>query len=133
VSTVMATARDITALKKTELALRDSQGKLLEAMKLARLAFWVYDLSEELIHLKEDFGVLLGERWLEPREIAIHEYISTFIHPDDQQMVKDAWKKAATSKYSSTENTIEYRLQRKDGHIIKVFNIILVAYDDNGT
>ncbi|HEY5730792.1 MAG TPA: PAS domain S-box protein, partial [Anaerolineales bacterium] len=55
-----AVVRDISKLKKSENALRDSQARLSEAQKLARLGTWSWDVEKDVVKWSEELYDMLG-------------------------------------------------------------------------
>ena len=99
-------------------------------MKLAKLAFWEYNIKEDAIYLPDQFGALLGETWDGIRTLTLEKYIQGYIFEEDQLKIIEAFKTAESKGFLAVETFVEYRLKRKDGIIINVFNIIQLRRDD---
>ena len=132
VKTVKTTARDISDLKKTQEALLDSQKKLLNAMKLSKLAFWTYDIVEDSLFLSAQFGLIIGEDWKKGHFLKLREYIKKYIYPADQERILAAVQQGEASGFSLEKKTFEYRLVNKDGLLISLFNVFSVKSDKQG-
>jgi len=55
-----AVVRDISKLKQSENALRDSEARLSEAQKLARLGTWSWDVEKDVVTWSEELYGMLG-------------------------------------------------------------------------
>ena len=55
-----AVVRDISKLKQSENALRDSEARLSEAQKLARLGTWSWDVEKDVVTWSEELYDMLG-------------------------------------------------------------------------
>ena len=111
------TMRDVTARRRMEAQLRESEERLALAVAGAREGVW--DLNLETGH------AIYSPRWAqmlgyEPEEIEPH--ISAFqrlVHPDDSRRADEAQNSVA-----SGESTFEaeFRLRHKDGHYVHVLS-----------
>lgn len=107
----MATIRDVTALKQTEEALRQSGEKLAMVLEGAKAGIWDYDvLTGQVTHDK---------RWKEILGYAEHEIGDDIQewrsrwHPQDAAKIEQAMRdyfEGRTEKYE-----VEYRMRHKDG------------------
>ena len=99
---------DITARKRAEEALRESEGRFRTVADSAPVMLWMSGPDEQVTFFNRrgaEFtgrpaGQLLGSGWLE------------IIHPDDSEYAQSRYRAAASSK--STDE-FEYRARRADG------------------
>jgi PAS domain S-box-containing protein len=108
---------DITDLKTTQLALKESRRILLQAQRLGHLANWELDLDTLRFHAAEHALKLTG---LTPpsdgRPLRLDDLIHS-IHPDDQPRIA-AKIKNALMMHEGFED--EWRLSQHDGRCIHV-------------
>lgn len=88
--------QDITEQKKIELNLRDSQNKLLMAHQIAKLGHWSLDLvKDELTWSDSIFDIFnIDKNKFKPS----YENFLNAIHPEDRDMVSDAYSYSLISK-----------------------------------
>jgi len=125
---MLAVIRDITERKASEQALIKSQIQLAEAMDLAHIANWEFDVASGLFTFNDRFYTLYGttaEReggYQMPAEV----YAREFVHPDEAGVVADEVQNAITATDPNYTRNIEHRIIRRDGeirHIIVRFGI----------
>ena len=117
VTGVFAAARDITARKKAEDNLRESQRRLELALKGGDMGFWDWDMRTA--------GAIVSDRWTEMLELDLPNNWISFadflgiIHPDDREMVNE---KATAHLEGKTEfYDAEFRCVTKSG-VVKWIN-----------
>ena len=111
-----------------EKSLVKSQVQLAEAMDLAYIVNWEFDVASGLFTFNDRFYALYGttaEReggYQMPAEV----YAREFVHPDEVSMVADEVQNAITATDPNYTRQIEHRIIRRDGeirHIIVRFGI----------
>jgi len=119
---------DITDRKAAEHALKKSQIQLAEAMDLANLVNWEFDVPSGIFTFNDRFYSLYGTTaeheggYQMPAEV----YAREFVHPDEVGVVSDEVQKAITATDPNYTTQIEHRIIRRDGeirHIIVRFGI----------
>lgn len=117
---VLAMITDITDLKKKE-------WNLLQAQKIARLGFYDWDFQKDQLYASEELIRIIGKGFEE--EYATSEYISSIVHPDDLDFVRENLELAikGEKKYE-----IEHRVLRPDGTVIWVASQAELFHDSNG-
>lgn len=120
-----AVGRDITALKRTEEALRKSEANLLQAQRIAHVGSWELDLvtqkiigSEELFHI---FG--LDPTRLEPS----YDELMEIVPAEDRRILMTAINQAIEN---GTPYEVEHRICRPDGTIRYLISKGQVVLDD---
>ncbi len=102
--------RDITERKKVEVALRQSEERLAEAQRIARMGSWDWDIVHGDLHWSDEIYHIFG---LSPEGFgATYEAFVEVIHPDDRDRVQQAVKDALDG---SKPYRIEHRIVRPDG------------------
>jgi len=118
------TQRDISELKNTENALRDSEGRLALALESSKMGIWDYDLASGKVIWSPELEKLFG---LKPGEFqgGYEEYVS-LIHPEDriglQKTINDALK-------SGKQYQVEHRAVWPDGSLHWILGMGRAYYD----
>ena len=110
---------DITDRKHMELAVQDSESKLSNAMKLAHLGHWEFDIATGLFTFNDHFYALF--RTTAEKEggytMTPPEYANRFVHPDDRGMVEVEVIKSLEHVGTEYQNQLEHRIIYADGEI----------------
>ncbi|MFA6332396.1 MAG: PAS domain S-box protein, partial [Methanoregula sp.] len=115
----LVSIRDVTDRKRAEDALSRSQHMLAEAMDMAHLVNWEFDIASELFTFDDRFYALYGttaEREggnLMPWEV----YTREFLHPDDMHKMDEEVKREITATDPNYLSRIEHRIIRRDGEV----------------
>lgn len=125
---------DITQRKKAEEALKLSKIRLENAMSLAHLANWEFDVSSKSFIFNDRLYSMLGTTaeqeggyWM-----SAEEYISTFVHPADVQFVTDEIMQLLELEGHNIGINLESRIIRRDGEIRHMNTNIKSFKDDEG-
>ena len=105
-----AFVRDITERKLTEEKMRQSEARLIEAQKVAKVGSWETDLSTlKVIWSEETFRIFE----IDPAKFQIsHPAFLEYVHPDDRAKVDAAFVSSLTDH---SINTIEHRILTAGG------------------
>ncbi|MCA9735791.1 PAS domain S-box protein [candidate division KSB1 bacterium] len=116
---MLSTLLDISDRKKAEDALRESEAKLSNALQIAKLAYWEYNVVENLFTFNDQFYALFrtsvehtGGYKMSPMDLT-----ETFLHPDDRWMVENEIKQALETSDPKFNHQIEHRIIYADGDI----------------
>jgi PAS domain S-box-containing protein len=126
---------DITTEKKREQALRDSESRYREAERVAGIIHWnvIVDQTEiderSRLVFSDTAALFLGVP-SEELNITIGQYISTFVHPDDQARVRTNLQILAAKRQS--DFSLEYRVVRRDGTVAVVSELGQRVHDSSG-
>ncbi len=116
---------DVTAQRQAEWALRDSEARFREVANAAPVLIWVSDDTKACTWFNEPWLRFtgrtleeeLGAGWLEG------------VHPDDREVVRNAYEAAFDQRQSFT---LEYRLRRADGLYRDIEDVGAPRYDPLG-
>ena len=128
---------DITKLKQTELAMRQSQARLAEAQKVAHVGDWQFDLQTKEVIWSEELCRILG---VEPKPTTFsYETYLEKVHPDDRATLETAFNLAITQNQSyefdqriwSVDGSLRYLMCKgkpifnAEGQVIQLFGTAL--------
>jgi PAS domain S-box-containing protein len=103
-------ARDITAIRQVERALRESEERMRFCLEAANISTWDWDVATGSVHWSENMEKIHGRQMG-----SFGENVDAFledIHPDDRQHVKDAVQQALEG---GGKCHWQYRYTKKDG------------------
>ena len=119
---------DITERKRTDDALRESEARLTEAQRIAKISHWIWDERED----REVYSSDEGQRISGLEEGFLYGSFEDFldkVHADDRERVEAVMEQAYEDK---TGYQIEYRIVRPDGAMRHVVEHAEVALGDDG-
>lgn len=121
------TAQDMTALRRTEAALSDSEASLRNAQRIARMGNWDWHIAEDVLRWSDEIYRIFG---VEPRAFpATYEAFIGYIHPDDRDHVEKAVGQALAD---DEPYSIDHRIQLADGSLKIVREQGEVTRDSSG-
>jgi PAS domain S-box-containing protein len=118
-------ARDVTARKQAELALRESEGKFRALASHAPVGIFQTGRNGENVFVNESWCAMAG---LTPEE-ARGDAWTTAIHPEDRQRILAGWK-AATE--AGRESEARFRFLRPDGTVTWIQGTAVPLCNDAG-
>jgi PAS domain S-box-containing protein len=126
--------RDITERKQAEEALIKSQGQLAEAMDLAHMVNWEFDVATGVFTFDDRFYALYGTSAAREggNQMPADEYAKKFVHPDDQYLVAEEVKNAILATDPGYVSHVEHRIIRRDGEVRTIIVRFGIVKDENG-
>ena len=120
---------DVTARKRAEDALVQSEKGLLEAQRIGRVGHWDWHVPTGELHWSDEAYRIFG---LQPQQFdATYEAFLARIHPDDLRAVEDAVNQSLADP--GKPYSMEHRVLRPDGRDCVVHERGEVMFDANGT
>jgi PAS domain-containing protein len=105
----VTTYTDITEIKRAEEAVRESEARLVNAQRIARLGNWDRDIATGEVHWSDQVYDLFA---VAPGQFArTYEAFLDRIHPDDRELVVEAGRKALDE---NAPIDVEYRIVHPD-------------------
>ena len=123
---VIGAMQDLTTRKQAEAALRESEARLMNAQRLARVGSWERNLETDNIDWSDEMLRILGVSNDPPSTLAA---FLNHVHPKDREKILEAVDKAGLS---IAPLDLEYRVIRPDGEARSMHSIIEAVRDDQG-
>ncbi len=124
---VLVVSRDITELKQTQEALRNSEEKFRQMAQSIRECFWMSDAEmSQVLYVSPAYEEIWGRSCQ-----SVYECIDTWleaVHPDDRQRQTNAWESLSQGEMVETE----YRVIRPDGSIVWVLDRTFPVRNERG-
>lgn len=111
-----------------------NQALLSDALRVARLGNWEYDLEKDLFTFNDHFYSIFrtSVEKVGGYRISSADYARIFVHPDDQALVGLEIQKSLASKERFFQATVEHRIIFADGEIGYIAVNINLERDENG-
>ncbi len=131
---VLAFARDITEHKRIEESLRRSEAELSEALRIAKLGYWEYDVEKDLFTFNDQFFALFHTTAEEHggHQLPSAYYAQHFVHPDDLPIVGAEIEQALNSTDRFYTRSLEHRILYADGGVGYISVSINIERDEEG-
>ena len=126
---MIGVVQDVTEKKKAEEELRIKQIHLTNAVTMAKIGYWEYDIAKDLFSFNDYFYKVYQTSVEEVGgyEISSAKYTELMMFPDDADMVAQEMKKAQETDDPNFIGYIEHRIlfpNGKVGHVAMRFTII---------
>ncbi len=125
---------DITKRKAMESALTASELKLTNTLKIAKLAYWEYDVFEDLFTFNDQFYSLFGTTAEKQGgyKMTSKEYAVRFVFPEDAPIVGIEVQKSAQSTDPNYSRQFEHRIVYADGRMGYISIRFSITKDSEG-
>ena len=125
---------DITERKRAEARLRTSEANLSNALEMAHLGHWEYDVTKDLFTFNDQFYKIFRTtaKQVGGYTMSAAEYARRFLHPDDMHVVRDEIRKSMESTYPDLSQQLEHRILYADGEVGHINVRIFVVRDSLG-
>ncbi len=125
VAGTVAVAHDITARKKREEELRESQRDLSHAQAVAKAGSWRLDTAKNILLWSDETRRIFG---VQKGTILNYETFLSFVHPDDRTYVDREWQAALRGDSYDIEHRIVV-----EGKVKWVHEIAEIEFNENGS
>ncbi len=128
------TDKEITDRKKTEEALRTSEALLSNALIMAHLGHWEYDVAKDLFTFNDHFYKIFRTtaEQVGGYTMSSADYARRFVHPDDISVVADETRKAIETGDPLFSRQLEHRILYADGEIGYITVRFFIVKDNTG-
>ena len=125
---------DITDRKRAEEALRTSEAQLSNAMNIAQLGYWEYNVANDLFIFNDHFYAIFrtSAEQVGGYQMSSARYAQLFVHPDDMPVVGLEIQKAIESTDPNYSRQIEHRIIYADGGIGYISVRFFIVKDNQG-
>jgi PAS domain S-box-containing protein len=115
----VASLVDITESKQAEEAVKEREIQLKNALALANLANWEFDVRTGMFTFNDRFYELYGTDSTSEGGYQMHEavYFREFVHPDDRERILEEVNRNRTRSDPHYLTDFEHRIIRRDGRI----------------
>jgi PAS domain S-box-containing protein len=124
---MISIVRDITAQKKSEEALFESECRLSLALEAAELGTWEWDIVSNRVHWSEDQEAGFGP--VSPPAEITYEQLLERVHPADRSLVQREVRQALEEAESCA---MDYRIIWPDGTVRWIRSLAQALYDEDG-
>ncbi len=125
---------DVTARKKAEDNLKESQLLLTNAIEVAHMGHWQYDVISDTFKFNDQFYKMFRTSVEEVGSYTMSssEYANKFVHPDDIQLVGKEIQGALATTDPYYHKEMEHRILYADGEIGTIVVRFNILKDENG-
>ena len=121
--------REITEKRLAEEALRKSEKQLSEALDIAHLGPWEYDVIKDEFTFNDNFYKIfrVTAEQVGGYKMSSSEYARRFVHPDDIEIVVKEIQETIESNDANYSKILEHRILYGDGEVgyisVKIFTV----------
>ena len=131
---MVAVFNDITERKQAENALRELSRKNEEALRVAHMGHWEFDVPDGVFLFNDQYYTLHGTTAREAGgyRMTVEEFAGRYVHPEDARQVQETISKAETAEEPDFQFQTEARILRADGAVRWVTVWFRVEKDEEG-
>lgn len=131
---MIGTFHDITERKKIEITLKEIDTQLKDAMTIAKLGTWTYDVATGLFTFSDQLFQILGTTAEQEGgyTMSMEEYSSRFFLPEDAQMVGNETLKALETNDPNFYSQLDHRLIDVHGKVKYISVYIRIVKNEQG-
>jgi HD-GYP domain-containing protein (c-di-GMP phosphodiesterase class II) len=120
--------------KRAEEELRTSKSQLSNALEMAHLGHWEYDVVSDLFTFNDQFYKIFRTAVDQVGGYTMHsaEYAHRFVHRDDMNMVGEETRKAVETTDPNFSRQIEHRMLYADGTVGYITVRFFIVKDSHG-
>jgi PAS domain S-box-containing protein len=125
---------DITDRKRADEDLKNLQLQLSNAVEMAHLGHWEYDVGSDIFTFNDHFYKIFRTtaEAVGGYRMSSAEYAERFVHPDDRVLVGMAIQKAIAVTDPDVKHRLEHRMVYSDGSIGHISVMFFLVKDDRG-
>jgi PAS domain S-box-containing protein len=125
---------DLTARKKIEDDLRANKGQLSNALTIAHLGPWEYDVENDIFTFNDAFYAIFRTTAEKSGGYTMPaaEYTRRFLHPEDGHLVAIETRKAIETQDPYFSSSLDHRIIYADGEIGYISVRFFIIKDENG-
>lgn len=114
--------------------LQTNEERLSNAMEMAHLSHWEYDVANDLFTFNDQFYKIFHTtaKQVGGYTMSSSEYARRFVHPDDIPVVGEETRKAVESTDPHYSRRLEHRMLYADGTIGHIAVLFFIVKDANG-
>jgi PAS domain S-box-containing protein len=129
---LMGIFRDVTERKNIEESLRTSEAQLSNAMNIAKLGYWEYNVADNLFTFNDHFYSIFRTtaKQVGGYKMSPARYAKQFLHPDDAWMVEA--EKAIETTDPNYSRRLEHRIIYANGEIGHIAVRFFIVKDKQG-
>jgi PAS domain S-box-containing protein len=132
---VLSSVTDITERVKAETALRENEARLSEALDIAKLAHWEYDVEKDEFTFNDQFYSIFHTtaKQMGGYKLSSARYATELVYSEDVPMVGAAIEKALASTDRHYSTKLEHRINYMDGSGIGYISVeVHIDRDEQG-
>lgn len=120
--------------RKARELLMESRKQLAQAVEIAHLGYWVYDVSLDRFTFNDQFYTLFhtSAKEVGGYTMSSSDYARRFVHPDDLYMVGEETRKAIETDDPNFTRQIDHRILYADGGVGEISVRFFISKDAEG-